>query len=86
MNRSRVRDCTRFRAKLVPIVVDLMMDNPHHDWGPVTYPVDASDALAKACGAGNPVVRRTSGERPAQRVLVQGLGHRSAAICACRVG
>ena len=26
-------------GKLVPIVIEIMMDHPKHDWGAATYPV-----------------------------------------------
>ena len=39
VNRPQVRDCTRFMAKLVPVILNLMMDHPHAAWGSVAYPV-----------------------------------------------
>jgi hypothetical protein len=34
-----VRDCANLLGKLVPIVIEIMMDHPKHDWGAATYPV-----------------------------------------------
>lgn len=39
VNREQVRDCTRFMAKLVPLVIEIMMDHPGTLWGDPTYPV-----------------------------------------------
>ena len=39
VNRSQVRDCMNLLGKLVPIVIELMMDAPEEDWGKVPYPV-----------------------------------------------
>jgi hypothetical protein len=39
VNRDQLRDCTRFMAKLVPLVIEIMMDHPRTLWGPGTYPV-----------------------------------------------
>lgn len=39
VNRSQVRDGTRIIGLLVPVFVDLMMDNPSMDWGAPYYPV-----------------------------------------------
>lgn len=39
VNRAQVRDGTDILAFLVPHFVDLMMDNPAHDWGVPPYPV-----------------------------------------------
>ncbi len=39
VNRNQLRDSVRILAFLVPLFVDLMMDNPEEDWGAPHYPV-----------------------------------------------
>jgi hypothetical protein len=39
INREQLRDCTNFMAKLVPLVIEVMMDHPATLWGQGTYPV-----------------------------------------------
>ena len=39
VNRSQVRDGARIMTALVPVFVDLMMDNPDVEWGDPYYPV-----------------------------------------------
>ena len=39
VNRAQVRDGAAILAFLMPVFVDLMMDNPHVDWGQPFYPV-----------------------------------------------
>ena len=39
VNREQLRDCTNFMAKLVPLVIEVMMDHPGTLWGQGTYPV-----------------------------------------------
>ena len=39
VNRDQMRDATAFLEKLVPIVIELMMDNPVTLWGDPSYPV-----------------------------------------------
>jgi len=39
LNRDQVRDCTRFMARFMPIVLDVLMDAPGEDWGTVGFPV-----------------------------------------------
>ncbi len=39
VNREQVKDGAKILAFLVPIFVDLMMDNPQTDWGAPYYPV-----------------------------------------------
>lgn len=52
VNRPQVRDCTRFMAKLVPVILNLMMDHPHAAWGSVAYPVvDAAAAPRQSARA-----------------------------------
>lgn len=33
VNREQLRDCTNFMAKLVPLVIETMMDHPETLWG-----------------------------------------------------
>jgi hypothetical protein len=39
VNREQLRDCSAFLGKLVPFVIQLMMDNPGTLWGDASYPV-----------------------------------------------
>jgi hypothetical protein len=39
INREQLRDCTNFMAKLVPLVIEVMMDHPETLWGDAVYPV-----------------------------------------------
>jgi hypothetical protein len=39
VNREQMRDCTNFMAKLVPLVIEVMMDHPEALWGDAVYPV-----------------------------------------------
>ena len=39
VNRDQLRDGTAILERLVPIVIDLMMDDPHKNWGDHAYPV-----------------------------------------------
>lgn len=39
VNRDQLRDCSAFLGKLVPYVIQLMLDNPHTVWGKACYPV-----------------------------------------------
>jgi hypothetical protein len=39
VNRDQVRDCANLLGKLVPIIIEIMMDHPQHNWGAATYPV-----------------------------------------------
>ena len=41
VNRAQVRDGAAILAFLMPVFVDLMMDNPEKDWGKPFYPVVA---------------------------------------------
>lgn len=38
-NRDQIRDGVSFLSKLVPILIDIMMDNPDQLWGEANYPV-----------------------------------------------
>jgi hypothetical protein len=42
VNRDQLRDCVNLLGKLVPLVIELMMDNPDTLWGDACYPVVAS--------------------------------------------
>lgn len=39
VNRDQVRDCSALLEGLLPIFIDIMMDNPSCDWGRPFYPV-----------------------------------------------
>lgn len=39
LNREQIRDGVNFMRKLLPLVIDLMMDNPKELWGEPSYPV-----------------------------------------------
>lgn len=39
VNRAQVRDGVSILESLLPIFLDLMLDNPNHDWGMPLYPV-----------------------------------------------
>jgi hypothetical protein len=39
VNRDQVRDCGKFLGKLVPLIIEVMMDNPKTLWGDAVYPV-----------------------------------------------
>jgi hypothetical protein len=39
VNRTQVRDCTNLLGKLVPLVIEIMMDHPETLWGDACYPV-----------------------------------------------
>ena len=41
VNRDQLRDCAAFLGKMVPFVIQLMMDNPNTLWGDPCYPVVA---------------------------------------------
>lgn len=38
-NREQIRDGVAFLSELLPIIVDVMMDNPHTLWGDANYPL-----------------------------------------------
>jgi|TARA_B110000908_G_scaffold141924_1_gene169853 hypothetical protein len=38
VNRDQLKDATLFLGKLVPFIIELMLDNPHAIWGDVVYP------------------------------------------------
>jgi hypothetical protein len=39
VNRNQLRDCTGFMGKLVPLVIEIMLDHPETLWGDACYPV-----------------------------------------------
>ena len=39
VNREQMRDCGNLMGKLVPQVIEIMMDNPGTLWGDACYPV-----------------------------------------------
>ena len=39
VNRDQVRDCGRLLAKLVPLILEVMLDNPGTLWGDACFPV-----------------------------------------------
>ncbi len=39
VNRDQIRDCTALMGKLVPLVIEIMLDNPQALWGDACYPV-----------------------------------------------
>ena len=39
VNRRQIKDCSKFMAHLVPLVIEIMMDNPDVLWGQPCYPV-----------------------------------------------
>jgi hypothetical protein len=45
VNRDQIRDCTHFMLKLVPVVIEIMMDHPKTLWGYPCYPVVDSAPL-----------------------------------------
>ena len=47
VNRDQVRDCANLLGKLVPIIIEIMMDHPQHNWGAATYPVVNTTAESK---------------------------------------
>lgn len=38
-NRDQIRDWTHLMGKLVPVVIEIMLDHPEALWGDVCYPV-----------------------------------------------
>ncbi len=39
VNRDQLRDCTALLGKLVPLVIEIMLDHPETLWGDACYPV-----------------------------------------------
>jgi len=41
VNRDQIRDCVALMGKLVPLVIEIMLDHPDTLWGDACYPVVA---------------------------------------------
>lgn len=39
INRTQLKDGTRILEMLIPIIIDIMLQNPNEDWGRILYPV-----------------------------------------------
>ena len=39
LNRSQLRDACNIMQLLLPIIIDIMLENGEHDWGEIAYPV-----------------------------------------------
>jgi len=39
VNRDQMRDCVQFLSKLVPLIIEVMLDNPSTLWGDACFPV-----------------------------------------------
>lgn len=39
VNRDQIRDCTALMGRLVPVVIEIMLDHPETLWGDACYPV-----------------------------------------------
>lgn len=39
VNRNQIRDCVNLLGKLVPLVIEVMLDHPETEWGDACYPV-----------------------------------------------
>ena len=39
VNRAQLQDCVNLLGKLVPVVIELMLNNPDEMWGDACYPV-----------------------------------------------
>lgn len=39
LNRAQLRDACNIMQLLVPIIIDIMLENGDHDWGEIAYPV-----------------------------------------------
>lgn len=39
LNRNQLKDACNIMQLLVPIIIDIMMENHKHDWGDIAYPV-----------------------------------------------
>jgi hypothetical protein len=39
VNREQIRDCSKLMGKLVPLVIEIMLDHPETLWGDACYPV-----------------------------------------------
>lgn len=45
VNRGQLRDCVGFLSKLVPVIIEVMMNNPGTVWGAACYPVVEDGSL-----------------------------------------
>lgn len=43
VNRKQLSDCVQLLGKLVPVIIELMIENPNSLWGDACYPVIGSD-------------------------------------------
>ena len=39
LNRTQLRDASNIMKLLIPIIIDIMMENGNHNWGDISYPV-----------------------------------------------
>ena len=39
VNRNQITDCIKIMNDLVPVVIEIMMDNPRAMWGQASFPV-----------------------------------------------
>jgi hypothetical protein len=39
LNRTQLKDACNIMQLLVPIIIDIMLENNEHDWGEIAYPV-----------------------------------------------
>lgn len=39
VNRKQLRDCAQLLGRLVPVIIELMLDHPEISWGAACYPV-----------------------------------------------
>ena len=39
LNRAQLKDASNIMQLLVPIIIDIMLENYEHDWGEIAYPV-----------------------------------------------
>ena len=39
LNRAQLKDASNIMQLLVPIIIDIMLENSEHDWGEIAYPV-----------------------------------------------
>lgn len=39
LNRTQLRDACNIMQLLIPIIIDIMLENGDHDWGEIAYPV-----------------------------------------------
>ena len=47
VNRDQIRDTSRLLSQLLPLIVDIMLDNPAEAWGEVYYPVVDTNTSAR---------------------------------------